>query len=101
METWYTCGESAFHAALMLQEDGQMVIRDEAGSEVFVYSSFTPQKAREVLRDIYLFVKDDLMEEYSWNEREKADAASQGRKANFRDEAYYIFWRSLEICLSR
>jgi len=99
VETLFICGKSVLHAALILNEDGGMVIRDEAGSEFIVDKSFTPQKAREVLRDMYVFARDNLLDEYSWNEREKVDAALQGRKANRRDEARLIFWGAIEKCL--
>jgi len=99
VETLYTCGKSALNAVLLLQEDGQMVIRDEAGSEVFVDKWYTPQKAKECFHDLYLYGKEDLLDEYSWNEMEKEKAASQDRKANYRDEEYLTFCSSIQKLL--
>jgi len=99
METLYKCGKPAHCAALMLLDDGRMVIRDDVGLQVFVHPSFTPQSAIETLRDIYLFAKEYLLDEYSWNEMEKEKAASQDRKANYRDEEYLTFCSSIQKLL--
>jgi len=73
METLYTCGRAAKHASLMLLEDGFMWVRDEAGGILFVFNSFTPQEAIEVLRDSDLFASQEEDE----------------------DSAYEIFWSAI------
>jgi len=80
VETLYTCGRAAKYATLLLQEDGLMMVRDDAGGILFVYKSFTPQKAIEVLSSFDLLANQcDLFANQEEDE----------------DSAYDIFWRAI------